>query len=153
MTRERLYCTTCGGRPHADGQELAGPPGHPMTWGRLGLTSLTLAVEEEEAPAEPEPARIISLALPADAPRNAIWLSKVPAISSRIVESIGTWKKSEVHILGMAGICRDDVRFLSQWRKRSDGWKSDAHWLRSPDHTGPATWNDVRRVLDGLGGK
>lgn len=145
------YCTTCGGAPHGDGEELAGPPGHLMTWGRLApLSVLERPLEEQddedddEGPAGPE---VLGDDLPADAPRNALWLARVPTSRRIIRESRGRWKRSELHILGISGVCPDGVRFFSQWRKMNGKWKSDGHWLKAGEINGPVAWSKVKEVL------
>lgn len=141
-----VYCTTCGGLPHGDGEELAGPPGHLATWGRLDLPT-PMYRHPEEPPTPPDGPAGAREAMPAGAPKNALWLLKVPTKKTRVVESWGVWKGTEIHMLGVAGICADGVRFLSQWRLMDSGWKSEAHWIKSPGHSGPAKWSDVKEVL------
>ena len=142
------YCTTCGGAPHADGRELAGPPGHLMTWGRLAPHG---SLNEEVPVAEEPPALDGPLTyqegLPHDAPRNALWLSKVPTLEQKIIESTGIWKGKEQHVLGIAGICENGVRFYSRWRKMKNGWTSDAHWLKVDGVGRSVGWNELKGGL------
>lgn len=142
------YCSTCGGLPHADGEELAGPPGHLMTWGRLAPPgALDRAPDDEEGDEPMTGPEILRDALPEDAPRNALWLAQVPTKVVRVRESRGWWGRSELHILGMSGVCQDGVRFLSQWRKMNGKWSSYGHWLRTEEHNGQVNWKTVKEVL------
>lgn len=140
------FCTTCGGAPHADGEELAGPRGHFTTWGRLAPQRPLYAapLEEETVPDGPT---MVSELMPAGAPKNALWLARVPTSLLRVVESKGVWKGTEQHVLGVAGICEGDVRFYSRWKMATKGWASDAHWLRVDGASRTVSWNELRGEL------
>lgn len=142
------YCTTCGGRPHADGAEVAGPSGHPMTWGRLGMPEPLYAPPVEDETTPDGPIEIIE-ALPPTAPANARWAASVPAHRMSVVESRGIWKGREERVLGVAGICEDDVRFYASWKwsPSQQKWQSREHWLRVDGTGRKVAWKDLKGGL------
>ena len=150
--RERVYCSTCGGTPHRDGEELAGPPGHPTLYGRLSpLGSIHKDPEVKEV--IPDGPTWISTKMPDGAPRNAAWLAGLEIPVVKVVESKGFWKEKELHILGVAGVVNDLLRFYSSWRKDGNGsWKSDGVWIRDEHGIKKTNWNTTRReIKDALG--
>lgn len=147
------YCSICGGRPHADGEELAGPPGHFATYGRLEAPQQheEYVVEVEEVLTD-GPTSIVKH-LSDDVPKNARWLAGLPG-DILAIESKGVWKGSEQHCAGVAGVVGDGVRFFGTWRLIPSGWTSDSFWLRDQDGMRKVKWTELqRRVKDALGDK
>lgn len=127
------YCSTCGGLPHADGEELAGPAGHFTKYGRLRPIDINAQVwhAEEKTVLEDGPT-MVSPEMPDGAPRNATWLAALDG-DIKVVESKGVWQGKEQHYVGVAGKLSGDVSFYGSWKMAPKGWGSFEFWLRAPD--------------------
>lgn len=143
-----VYCTTCGGLPHGDREELAGPPGHLTTYGRLDAPQ-RLHRQSEATPTPEDGPEWRCEEMPDDAPRNAVKL--VERTGGRPVESVGWWKGTRYHVLGIAGVAHNGVSFRASWRKNSKGkWGSWEFYLAPPLRR--VRWADIKEmVIDGLG--
>lgn len=143
------YCSTCGGLPHPDGGELAGPPGHFTTYGRRSSVSRVVETAEEVVVTD-GPTSIVEH-LSEDVPKNAKWLASLPG-DVRAIESRGVWKGKEQHCVGVAGILPSGVRFFASWRLIPSGWTSESFWLRDQDGPRKVKWGELQKgVKDALG--
>lgn len=147
------FCTTCGGLPHPDGEELAGPPGHFTTYGRRAPVNIRPEVVEttKEVAVTPDGPTSIVDHLSEDVPKNAKWLASLPG-DVRAIESRGVWKGKEQHCVGVAGILASGVRFFASWRLIPSGWTSESFWLRDQDGPRKVKWSELQKgVKDALG--